>query len=203
MGSKRNHRDKVGGDWDEVGEWQFELLKDHGLEPEDYLLDIGCGSLRGGVNFIPYLEPRHYYGVEKDFGLIREGLAKELDNKVYRDKQPVFYSFDDFRFETRLNQTFDFILAQSVFTHLPPEDVRLCMIEAKEVMRKEATFLATYWPNDVINIGDEHPFREDEYQKVTYMNKFWQDEAEGLDLEVEILGDVGQPHGQHIVKFRE
>ena len=38
----------IGGLWDEMGKHQFEFLQSKGLEPQHKLLDIGCGSLRGG-----------------------------------------------------------------------------------------------------------------------------------------------------------
>jgi cyclopropane fatty-acyl-phospholipid synthase-like methyltransferase len=47
-----------------------------GLKPEHYLLDIGCGSLRGGVHFIAYLEPRHYFGIDKDEQLLEAGRGE-------------------------------------------------------------------------------------------------------------------------------
>ncbi|MBA2614534.1 MAG: hypothetical protein H0U90_01940, partial [Actinobacteria bacterium] len=62
------HRRTIGNvpRWELVGDLQFEYLKERGLEPEHYLLDVGCGPLRGGIRFIQYLETGHYYGVEKD-----------------------------------------------------------------------------------------------------------------------------------------
>ena len=39
----------IGGLWDQMGQHQFDFLKKKGLKPQHKLLDIGCGSLRGGV----------------------------------------------------------------------------------------------------------------------------------------------------------
>lgn len=55
-------RGYVGGLWHELGELQFRFLVDQGLRPEHVLLDIACGSLRGGVRFVPYLNPGNYLG---------------------------------------------------------------------------------------------------------------------------------------------
>ena len=44
------HRDSVGGLWDEVGQLQVDFLVSRGLMQHHKLLDIGCGSLRGGSN---------------------------------------------------------------------------------------------------------------------------------------------------------
>jgi hypothetical protein len=59
------HREVVGGMWDLIGHLQFEFLIGQGLQPHHYLLDGGGGSLRGGVHLIRYLEPGHYFGVDK------------------------------------------------------------------------------------------------------------------------------------------
>ena len=42
------HRDVVGGLWEEIGCLQLSVLKRIGLQKSHTLLDIGCGSLRGG-----------------------------------------------------------------------------------------------------------------------------------------------------------
>src|SRR5271168_1826262 len=49
------YRRYVGGYWDQVGRLQFEFLQSRGLQSNHVLLDIACGSLRGGRFFIPYL----------------------------------------------------------------------------------------------------------------------------------------------------
>ena len=45
-----DHKSYVGaaGEFELIGRLQFEHLKFWGLSSESYLLDIGCGSLRGG-----------------------------------------------------------------------------------------------------------------------------------------------------------
>jgi len=48
--------------YDSIGRSQFDLLLSLGLRPNHYLLDIGCGCLRGGRFYIPYLDPGHYFG---------------------------------------------------------------------------------------------------------------------------------------------
>ena len=48
----------------EKGPFEIEFLKEKGLLPEHLLLDIGCGTLRGGIHWIRYLQPHHYAGLE-------------------------------------------------------------------------------------------------------------------------------------------
>ena len=56
------HREMIGGLWDEMGQLQFDFMCARGLLPEHRLLDLGCGALRGGVHFARYLQPGKYYG---------------------------------------------------------------------------------------------------------------------------------------------
>ena len=58
------HRDVIGGPWNEIGSLQFEFLKRHGLLPPRHLIDVGCGSLWGGVHFAAYVQPGHYWGID-------------------------------------------------------------------------------------------------------------------------------------------
>jgi len=120
------HRDYVGGFWEEIGRLQFDFLVAEGLRPEHVLLDVGCGSLRGGVYFIPYLDRGHYLGIDKERLLIRRGLRTELDAAVRREKDPQFVVSDDFEFE-RFPVRPDFALAQSLFTHLPAGVITRCL----------------------------------------------------------------------------
>ncbi len=41
----------VGGMWEEIGRLQFVFLVEKGLQPHHEMLDIGCGTLRGGRHF--------------------------------------------------------------------------------------------------------------------------------------------------------
>jgi len=45
-------------------------------------------------------------------------------------------------------QTFDFILAQGVFTHAPQRNIMLCMSEAASCMSPTSLFLATFMEGD-------------------------------------------------------
>jgi hypothetical protein len=52
------------------------------------LLDIGCGSLRGGSRFIPYLGTGNYLGVECESDLIESEIEKEIGRSVCDLKKP-------------------------------------------------------------------------------------------------------------------
>lgn len=144
------HRMLVGNpDWYDIQSAnQFNLLTTLGLRENHYLLDIGCGSLRAGRLFLPYLLPGHYYGLELQDWLIQEGITHEIGQSSIDLKQPTFSHVKDFSLGT-FNQQFDFLLAHSIFSHTPEYEVRRCLQEAAKVMKPNAIFAATYWPGSV------------------------------------------------------
>ena len=137
------HRKAVGGLWDTVGTLQFELLVREGLQPQDRLLDIGCGSLRGGVHFIRYLDTGHYAGVDKSAERLAAGRDVELEAAGLAHKEPVLEVLEDFEFE-RLGQTFDYAVALSLFTHLPLELVERCLVRVDPVLASGGRLFATF-----------------------------------------------------------
>jgi SAM-dependent methyltransferase len=123
---------------------QFSLLTALGLREDHFLLDIGCGSLRAGRLFIVYLRPGRYFGIEPERWLVEEGIRLELGREILAVKRPTFGHNRDFTLSA-FGRQFDFLLAQSVFSHSAPRQVRRCLAEARAVMSPTAIFIATYW----------------------------------------------------------
>lgn len=140
--------------FDLMGALQFSLLTALGLREEHYVLDIGCGSLRAGRLLIPYLLPGRYHGVEPERWLVRQGIAKELGRGIRRVKRPVFSHSSSFEFAS-FGRTFDFLMAQSVFSHAPVRDIRRCLREAAGVMDADSIFAATFFEGGEDYAGDE------------------------------------------------
>lgn len=123
------HRRLIGGMWDQIGPLQLDLLKDQGLKPGHRLLDIGCGALRLGTLAVPYLRPRHYFGTDLNRNLMLEGHRHEiaepgrlpLDNLV----QDADFTFPG------IPGTIDYAIAVSVFTHLPFNHLRRCLLNLR------------------------------------------------------------------------
>jgi hypothetical protein len=84
------HRGYVGGKWDEIGKLQSDFMVARGLAPEHVFLDVACGSLRGGVQFIKYLDPGNYVGVEKEHTLVQRAYrrAQRLRRRVGAPARP-------------------------------------------------------------------------------------------------------------------
>ena len=137
------HRDFVGGLWDELGRLQLEFLKRQGLQPTHSLLDVGCGALRGGVQFIDYLNPGLYYGVDINPSLIEAGRY-ELERVGLMEKRPALLADDSFAVG-RFGQRFDCAIAQSVFTHVPMNHIVQCLVKVRDVLRPGCEFFATFF----------------------------------------------------------
>lgn len=112
------HRAYVGpGErYDLMGATQFALLHALGLREPHKLLDFGCGSLRAGRLLIPYLGRGRYHGVEPNQWLVEAAIEHEIGRDLMTLKSPHLHTRDDFRAD-RCGTDFDFILAQSIFSH--------------------------------------------------------------------------------------
>ena len=139
--------------YDIMAATQFSIMTLLGLRQNDYLLDIGCGSLRGGRLFIPYLQPERYHGIEPEAWLLEHGIEHEVGRDLIDIKRPVFSNNADFRLTT-FDQQFDFVLAQSIFSHASRSQIERCLAEAKLVMAPNALFIATFLMGEEDNGGD-------------------------------------------------
>jgi cyclopropane fatty-acyl-phospholipid synthase-like methyltransferase len=101
--------------YDFMGATQFRLLTSLGLRASHKLLDFGCGSLRSGKLFIPYLNKGNYYGLDPNKWLVEDGIDNELGKDILKIKKPNFSYNDNFKID--FNEKFDFIVAQSIFSH--------------------------------------------------------------------------------------
>lgn len=192
------HREYVGGKWEEIGRLQFRFLVEQGVRPGHYLLDVGCGCLRAGVLFIPYLERGHYMGIDKEKVLLRRGIEEELGRTLYDLKRPRLVVSSSFDFE-RFDHRPDFALAQSLFTHLTDEDIRLCLRRLRPVMPEDGRFYATFFETSepVDNRQRSHarlPF--------WYTREQMQGMAAGTGWDMTYIGDWSHPRDQKMLLFR-
>jgi cyclopropane fatty-acyl-phospholipid synthase-like methyltransferase len=203
------YRDAVGGLWEEMGKLQFEFLVEKGLSPQDFLLDIGCGSLRGGIHFIQYLEHRHYFGIDKSKELLDAGMI-EIQNNNLIHKNPTLVQMENFEFQN-LNQKFDYTLAQSVFTHLTLNDIIKCLMNVEKVINQGGKFYSTFFENKKGKFYLEalvHP-RSDGPDLTTYFNQdpyhydfeTFEWICEGTSLKVKYIGDWNHPRDQKVMVF--
>lgn len=140
------HRIHIGDaeSYDVLSAIQFNLLTALGMRDTHYLLDIGCGSLRAGRLFIPYLRARRYYGIEPLKWLIQEGIDSEIGESMIRIKSPTFSHDSDFTLSVFQRQ-FDFMIAQSIFSHASQAQIRCCVEQARVALKPGGVFAATFF----------------------------------------------------------
>lgn len=139
----------VGGteDWQVVRDMQIQLLKGHGLLQQHVLLDMGCGTLRGGIPIIEYLEPGHYHGFEPRAKVLTEG-RKEVSEAGLEGKSPRLYQAEQIA-NAGIEQRFDYIWCFSVLFHMTDERVSEALAFAKAHLNAHGQSLAS------ANIGQQ------------------------------------------------
>lgn len=201
----KEHRNFVGGLWEEVGTLQFNFVKSCGLRRSDRLVDVGCGALRGGVHFIRYLDSEHYYGMDINASLIEAG-KRELAEENLAYKRPHLLVNDKFELG-QFATTFDCAIAISVFTHLPMNHIIRCLVEARKVLRPGARLYGSYFeapakaylerlkhaPRDIVTNYDLDPYHY-AFEEMRWM-------AQIAHMRVERVGAWGHPRGQTMLAF--
>jgi SAM-dependent methyltransferase len=192
--------------WDYLGKLQLDYLVERGLEPGHQLLDVGCGPLRAGVHFIGYLEPGHYAGVDRRPELLEAGRTVELPRHGLEDKEPLLLASEHFEFG-KLGRTFDYAIAQSVFTHLPLNSIIRCLVEMSRVLRPGGHFYATIHenPQGKLNLDD---IQQSESCVSHYDRDFFHYDLDalrfacaGTGLSLEYEGEWGHPNKQKMIVF--
>jgi SAM-dependent methyltransferase len=105
------------GCWNELVQYQFNILTGVGVKPHHSLLDIGCGPLTAGLKLIPYLEPGNYVGVD----LRAEPLAEArrlIAKHSLGQKNPTIIQSPSFGGEETSNRSFDFMWMSQLSYHL-------------------------------------------------------------------------------------
>jgi SAM-dependent methyltransferase len=195
--SDARHRGYVGGKWDEIGKLQFDFMVSRGLSPGDAFLDIACGSLRGGVHFIQYLDPGNYLGIDKERSLIDRGLSMELPRATRKQKRPEFVVSDAFEF-SRFSKTAQYSLAQSLFTHLIPPQIELCLSNLRAYVADGHQAYATFCSGD----SAANPSAPDDEKRFNYSREELAAIGERTGWRSEYIGEWGHPRDQLMMLFR-
>jgi SAM-dependent methyltransferase len=147
--------------WLALGQMQFDYLADHGLRPEDRMLEIGCGNLRAGRLFIEHLRPGHYYGVDISPDILF-AAQDTLARYGLQDKLPHLTPVRDLRLDFLPAGHFTVIHAHSVFSHSPIEVIDECLAHVGRLLAPDGFFDFTYNETQ----GEEHHvLREDFYYR--------------------------------------
>jgi SAM-dependent methyltransferase len=181
----------VGGQFEAFGVIEREILVQYGLKPDDYVIDVGCGSGRLAKPLSSFLRGR-YLGID-----VVPDLVDFARNLVQRP---------DWRFEIAAgleipekNERADMVCFYSVFTHLLHEQSFVYLREAKRVLKQGGrivfSFLEFAMPNhwavfesNIGSIGGD-----------AHLNMFMSRDgitawAGALDLQIVAIHDGDKPH---------
>jgi SAM-dependent methyltransferase len=127
-----------------------------GLKPDDSFLDVGCGIGRIAIPLTQYLSPE---GIYEGFDPTPEGIDWCLKKIAPRYPNFKFQLIDlyngcynktgkikpsDFRFPYKRN-TFDFVILDSIFTHMLPAEMEHYFSEIARVMKANGRCLISYF----------------------------------------------------------
>jgi SAM-dependent methyltransferase len=176
--------------WKLKRQFQIDFLRSAGLEPHHRLLDLGCGTLRGGIPLIAYLEPGQYTGIEVRANVLEEGM-RELAEAGLEDRRPDLRVCADLS-RLELATSFDFVWAFSVLIHM--EDA--VAAQALVFVARHLTASGVFFSN--VNLGNALERRWQGFPVVTRPLGFYEELAARVGLQVESRGplrDLGHISG--------
>jgi SAM-dependent methyltransferase len=201
------HRDFIGGHWETHGENQLNFLTGQGLTPGDKFLDVGCGSLRAGRHLVDFLDPGNYYGIDANRSLIQAGYDVEFTDEQ-RARLPVANLRANDRFDGDFGVAFDMAIAQSVFTHVSLNHVRLCLFRLAKLVRPGGKFYATFFEQPQSTPLDKIVQKQEGGRPLfSEQNVYWyyRDDlkwAAGYSpWQFRYIGNWGHPAGQKMVEY--
>ena len=174
--------------WAALRRFQFEFLTSNGLQPDHRLLDIGCGTLRGGIPLIEYLHAGNYTGVEVRAEVLDEA-RKELAQSGLAHKEPVLIHAED-PAEIRSGDPFDLVWAFMVLIHMPDEVVDGYLRLVSQRMAVSGEFYAN------VALGDRADGEWQGFPVVFRPHEFYERTAAAHGLKMDEVGALGSlgPH---------
>jgi len=166
--------------WKATRDVQLEYLKGKLMRPEHSLLDLGCGTLRGGVPIIRYLQDGHYVGIEARAEVLKTAEQELQDEKLEHKKAELIHSADLSTVEA--GRKFDFIWAHSVLIHMTDEILEDCLTCVAAHLDRSGGFYAN------VNLGDTADNTWKEFPIVFRAFQFYSEAAARHGLSCEEIG---------------
>ena len=126
--------------WQLKRDFQISFLRQHGLEPSHVLVDIGCGTLRGGIPIIEYLAADSYVGIDVRSEAIEEA-RRELREHGLEQKRPLLIAAPSLA-DVDVGRTADRLWAFSLLMHLDDERLDECLEFARRHLAADGVFYA-------------------------------------------------------------
>lgn len=172
----------AGNVWKYTRQFQFQFLLDQGMQKTDILMDIGCGTLRGGIPMIDYLNKGNYYGMDVRDHVLEEG-RKEIRAAKLEDKHPNLISFNHFS-EVQLDVKFNIMFAFSVLIHFEDTIAQSCFQFVSKSLTDDGIFYAN------VNIAEHEDGHWEGFPIVFRNHDFYNNLAAQNGLKVEIMGNM-------------
>jgi SAM-dependent methyltransferase len=168
--------------WKEKRDVQIAFLQTRGLAPSNQFIDIGCGTLRGGIPIIDYLAAGNYTGVDVRTEVEPEARA-ELAKHALDSKQPhLHFGVDLATFD--LDQAFDVAWAYAVLFHLSDERLAECLAFVRAHLAPGGAFYAN------VKLGEHPPDQWREFPLIWRSMDAYRAAAATAQLSIEDLGSV-------------
>jgi ABC-type polysaccharide/polyol phosphate transport system ATPase subunit/SAM-dependent methyltransferase len=199
------HRLASGGRWSEEGAWVFDFLRRQGLQPDHFVLDLGCGSLSAASRLLTYMQPHHYWGFEKSIELYIAGVQIELPRTGVRAELGHFIVNDDFDL-SEAQHPFDVAIASSLFRRLGLNSIARAIASVTRALAPDGRFYAT-WPENPDPLGFEPIVHADGSTTYSDREPFHYSFAmlaglvEAVGGRAERLEDRSHPRGESIMRI--
>lgn len=126
----------VGGDYEKVGQLEFNLLKYFGLKEGNDILDIGCGSGRLAFALKDFLSGK-YVG----FDILKEPLEYA---RIKCSREDWEFNLIEKNNLQNVLPYFDFITFFSVFTHILDEDIFFYLKESIRLLKPSGKIIFSF-----------------------------------------------------------
>jgi SAM-dependent methyltransferase len=176
--------------WQQKRDFQIAFLREHGLLPAHVLVDLGCGTLRGGIPIIAYLDEGSYVGIDVREEAIEEA-RHELQEHGLEHKRPELIATPSLA-AVDLGRTADYAWGFSVLMHLADERLDECLAFARRHLAQGGVFYANAITEEL------PPARWREFPVISRPVDAYREQAErnGLSLrDVGALADLGHVTG--------
>jgi SAM-dependent methyltransferase len=126
--------------WEQLKQYQFNILTGLGLKPEHSLLEIGCGPLTAGLKLIAYLNCGNYVGIDRRALPLTEGY-KLIAKYSLVEQNPTLINSCTFGKNELPPRTFDYIWMSQLSYHLEDALIVELFEQARSRMTPDSVFL--------------------------------------------------------------